>query len=474
MHKPIALAAAACCVITSFAQQTDTLVIYYKPDQYQIATGEKSKLDSFLAKAWDRVSINGYTDETETDEYNIDLSRKRSSEVYRYFISRNLDSSKLSSQFFGESVQIADQSTDGGRALNRRTVIIGYIYPRVAFRPVADPMKPVTTTLPNGIMLTYRPGTMSEDLAGRFGDGSGSGISVLTNTIQMRQNNLYNNTTNGEILSSVMILCYSGYNPCKLDSPVLLRVPLPYKTKCPLSSVRFFNAVVDRGVRIWQEQSQLVNTEEIDGRQYVSVWMDDFCSCINFDFKIDPECFDLDSTRLYTNATIRNLSAEVLEWNSMYLPRKINDSTRSIYYIKNKPATTTISFSLYKYHSRLKSFKNEPLSALPYDSLAKRYVIATGSYKFYFPRQKVWEMVLKVNNDKYRVWSDDNRYECSYLRRPEEKIRLDISLQGPKGIVRSYKDLPLESIVYDEKSGYYIIDKKLLKDHKAAGIIAKN
>src|SRR5262245_3091757 len=131
MLKPLLPLIAACCALTSYSQQTDTLVLFYKPDQYSISKQDKLKLDSFLLRGWDRIAIKGYTDETEGDEYNLQLSKKRSGEVYGYLMEKNIAAGVVSSQYFGESMPQADNGTDEGRAMNRRTSIIGYQFAKI-------------------------------------------------------------------------------------------------------------------------------------------------------------------------------------------------------------------------------------------------------------------------------------------------------------------------------------------------------
>src|SRR5258706_16073625 len=103
MHKPLPFLIVSLFSLVSYSQKTDTLYLFYKPDKYGISVQDKQKLDSFLLRGWDKISINGYTDETDDAEHNIDLSRKRSAEVYQYFINKNADSNALSEQYFGES-----------------------------------------------------------------------------------------------------------------------------------------------------------------------------------------------------------------------------------------------------------------------------------------------------------------------------------------------------------------------------------
>jgi len=475
MNKLLHLLVISFFTLLSYGQKTDTLVIFYKPDQFTISKQDKQRLDSFMLRGWDRIFINGYTDETEGEDYNLGLSKKRSGEVYQYFISKNTTSSSVFSQYFGESMPQADNSSDDGRALNRRTEIIGYQFVRITIKPKIDPMIPVTKTLDNGFIITYRPGSMPSSMATNFEAGSAMNFQLISNTTQMRQNNLFNNTTNGEILSSVLIICGNGLNPCKLDQPVEIKVPIPFKTKCPIEKVKFFNAVAEKGKRIWQEQTRQLYPEFIDGRQYIKIWIDDFCECINFDFKIDPDCFDTDSTKLlFVNANIKNLSAELKGLNSVYLPRKINDSTHSVLFLKDKLNEAAISFSLYNGKRRIRYFWDQPLTAFRYDATTKQYMLSTDTLKFYFPRVKVYDVVLKVNGDKYKIAPVKNKYEFIYLNRKTENISVDFSVMESRGRITQYKNQPLGSLPYDVSKGYHVIDKKFIKALKETTVIARN
>ncbi|MBL7749599.1 MAG: OmpA family protein [Chitinophagaceae bacterium] len=473
MLKPLHLLAACCCALVSHAQRTDTLALFYHPDHFTLTKPAQQKLDSFLHQGWDRIDIFGYTDETEGEEYNLELSKKRSGEVYKYLLSKNIPAAAVSSRYFGESMPKADNASDDGRALNRRTEIVGYRFARIQVKPTEDPMKPVTQTLDNGFIITYQPGALSNEMSGNFAAGSGMNFQLITNTMQMRQLNLFNNTTNGEILSSVLIICGDKLDPCKLDKPVFINVPVPYQTKCPITKVKFFNAVMENGVRIWKEETKLLSHEMIGGKEYVGVWIDDFCQCINFDFKIDKECFDTDSIQVqYVNAGIKNLSAELRGLNSVYLPRMVDDSLVNIVHLKNEMDEALISFSLYNGKRRVRTFRNESLKAFPYDAATNRYLLSTSTSKFYFPGVKIYDVVLKVNKDKYRVYADKNRYEFMYLNRSEENIVVDFAVLGPKGKLTQYKNQPLASLPFDAGTGYYIIDKKFLKALKLNSAIA--
>jgi hypothetical protein len=464
MTRPTFLLAVLLSAMLCYGQKTDTLVLFYKSDQFSFSNADKQRLDSFVAQGWDRISINGYTDETDGDDYNMELSKKRSGKVYEYFITRDLPGSSISYQYFGETMPRADNASDDGRALNRRTEIIGYRCARMAIRPAIDPMIPVIQTLDNGIIITYRPGSLPAYMRANFGAGSGMNFQVLTNTAQMQANNLYNNTTNGEILSSVVILCADQIDPCRLDSPVTVRVPVPYKTSCPIQNVKFFNAVMRNGRRIWKEENKTVYPEIIGDRTYMRVSIDSFCGCVNFDFKIDPECYDIDSAQIqYLTKNVRNLTVELRGLNSVYLPSKIDDSTYKFIFLKNKLNQAPVSFALYNGKRRIRSFREQSLAAFPYDESSGKYVLSAGRLKLYFRGLKVTSVVLKVNNEKYKVEPENNNYEFVYLNRKKEVILVDFSVMEKRKEI-FYRDQPLESLPFDETTGSRVIDKNFLKE----------
>lgn len=71
-----------------------------------------------------KIQINGYTDNVGSDADNLKLSQARSQSVADYLISKGIDAKRLSAKGFGETQPIADNTTEAGRAANRRTEFI--------------------------------------------------------------------------------------------------------------------------------------------------------------------------------------------------------------------------------------------------------------------------------------------------------------------------------------------------------------
>ncbi|MEP6685008.1 MAG: OmpA family protein [Parafilimonas sp.] len=71
-----------------------------------------------------KIQINGYTDNVGNAADNLKLSEDRSKSVVNYLISKGIDAKRLAAKGFGETHAIADNTTDEGKALNRRTEFI--------------------------------------------------------------------------------------------------------------------------------------------------------------------------------------------------------------------------------------------------------------------------------------------------------------------------------------------------------------
>ena len=70
------------------------------------------------------IEVIGHTDDVGDDAYNQDLSEKRAAAVSQYLIDAGVDGSKMVTVGAGESMPIASNKTDEGRAENRRVEVM--------------------------------------------------------------------------------------------------------------------------------------------------------------------------------------------------------------------------------------------------------------------------------------------------------------------------------------------------------------
>jgi outer membrane protein OmpA-like peptidoglycan-associated protein len=69
------------------------------------------------------IDVMGHTDSTGSEQYNLDLSRRRADSVANYLVSRGVSRARMESIGYGEQYPVADNSTPEGRAQNRRVEI---------------------------------------------------------------------------------------------------------------------------------------------------------------------------------------------------------------------------------------------------------------------------------------------------------------------------------------------------------------
>jgi outer membrane protein OmpA-like peptidoglycan-associated protein len=71
-----------------------------------------------------KLQVEGYTDNIGSDEYNQKLSEQRAGGVRDYLVSQSVQQDNISASGYGKSDPIADNSTNAGRAQNRRVQLV--------------------------------------------------------------------------------------------------------------------------------------------------------------------------------------------------------------------------------------------------------------------------------------------------------------------------------------------------------------
>ena len=69
------------------------------------------------------IDVMGHTDSTGSEQYNLDLSKRRADSVANYMVSRGVSRARIETIGYGESYPVADNTTEAGRAQNRRVEI---------------------------------------------------------------------------------------------------------------------------------------------------------------------------------------------------------------------------------------------------------------------------------------------------------------------------------------------------------------
>ena len=91
-----------------------------KPDFFATLNSVAKTLKEFNKTT---ITVSGHTDNVGRDDYNMKLSQDRANAVTQYLVSQGVPASRINSVGFGKTKPIADNSTEVGRAQNRRVTI---------------------------------------------------------------------------------------------------------------------------------------------------------------------------------------------------------------------------------------------------------------------------------------------------------------------------------------------------------------
>lgn len=102
--------------------------ILFQVDSATLSSQSKSDLDDF-ARVMNEYSksailIQGHTDSTGSEEYNMQLSERRAQSVLNHLLMRDVHESRMAAVGYGEGYPVADNSTASGRQANRRVSIL--------------------------------------------------------------------------------------------------------------------------------------------------------------------------------------------------------------------------------------------------------------------------------------------------------------------------------------------------------------
>ncbi len=108
-------------------EKTELRNIFFDHDSHILKPESEIELNKLVAllreNASVRIRIDGHTDNSGSSQHNQLLSEKRARAVYDFLVRQGIDASRLAYQGFGETVPVADNRNEEGRARNRRTEI---------------------------------------------------------------------------------------------------------------------------------------------------------------------------------------------------------------------------------------------------------------------------------------------------------------------------------------------------------------
>ncbi|MCK7590988.1 OmpA family protein [Subsaxibacter sp. CAU 1640] len=98
--------------------------VYFDTNKYNINTKSAATLDKlagiFKEYPDTNILVEGHTDNTGADDYNMTLSKQRAQSVTSYLSSKGVSSGRFTTNWYGENQPKYDNNTVEGRAKNRR------------------------------------------------------------------------------------------------------------------------------------------------------------------------------------------------------------------------------------------------------------------------------------------------------------------------------------------------------------------
>jgi len=108
--------------------QSETQTVTFDVNKSTLTDQAKGTLDRIASSVSGQrngfmLELQGYTDGTGSEQYNIGLSQRRAEAVERYLVSKNVPLFRISIVGLGKDNPVADNKTRDGRAQNRRVEV---------------------------------------------------------------------------------------------------------------------------------------------------------------------------------------------------------------------------------------------------------------------------------------------------------------------------------------------------------------
>jgi len=100
--------------------------LFFDHDQYTLKPESSAQLEqlvAFMKSTSYYIEIVGHTDNNGAPEYNLELSQNRANAVREYLVQQGCDGKRIEATGFGISKPLASNTTEAGRAQNRRVEI---------------------------------------------------------------------------------------------------------------------------------------------------------------------------------------------------------------------------------------------------------------------------------------------------------------------------------------------------------------
>ncbi|OAQ39594.1 hypothetical protein A5893_08350 [Pedobacter psychrophilus] len=99
--------------------------IFFDTNKFDLKPESKTELEKMIDFLIENpkvsIELSGYTDNVGDDAYNLELSKNRAKAVFNYLVNNKIAANRLSFKGYGKTNPMSTNSTEEGRANNRRT-----------------------------------------------------------------------------------------------------------------------------------------------------------------------------------------------------------------------------------------------------------------------------------------------------------------------------------------------------------------
>lgn len=101
--------------------------VFFNFSSSALTEATKKHLDTVIEKLENKpelkIEVVGHADYIDKEDFNQELSQKRSAKVAEYLISKGISKDRISTSAYGETLPISNNESEIGRRLNRRVEI---------------------------------------------------------------------------------------------------------------------------------------------------------------------------------------------------------------------------------------------------------------------------------------------------------------------------------------------------------------
>jgi hypothetical protein len=267
--------------------------IFFESGLYLISSKNKSELDSLIKRIQDKdyqIVLIGHADSISSEEFNMNLSRKRTEHVADYLAINGINRSKITDKFSGELNPLFSNATIDKRARNRCVEIIIQLKAEESVPVAINPRfeKDTTVYCKNGAQIIFNAGAFYP----RKITDINFNIKEVYSNCEILKSNWTMETEDGNCLSSAgMIYIKPTIDTIEIqpNKGQLVTIKLPMISGTPDPDMKiYFAATGKSGGTVWKEESYNLSYEDKGNRFYV--FQVDSLTAINIDKSLGIVC----------------------------------------------------------------------------------------------------------------------------------------------------------------------------------------